>query len=140
MIWEEQALAGAPVETAFDPDTSTLEVGHQRLRVVSDNPVDVRAVGPDGSAYRLSKRGLTVSHYEAVCGGRHYTARRAGGRGLGKRREIRDASGRLVAVTRGLPNGDLEVELPAGEGFTLDVAFVSWALLLVDAPVRRTLY
>lgn len=140
MIWKEQALAGAPVKTAFDSDTSTLEVGHQRLRVVSDNPVDVRAVGPDGSTYRLSKRGLTVSHYEAACDGRHYTARRAGGRGLGKRRDIRDESGRLVAVTRGLPNGDLEVELPAGEGFTLDVAFVSWALLLVDAPVRRTLY
>lgn len=141
MIWKELSLIDAPVHTEYLAEQATLVVGREALRVVSDDATDVRAAAADGRSYRLVKRSATVSRYEAICGGTRYLARRTGGRLWEKRREITDESGRLVAVTRGLPNGDLELEVAGGdEEFTVDLAFISWALLLVDAPVRRTLY
>lgn len=141
MIWKGLSLIDAPVVTEYLADQATLVIGRETLRVVSDNATDVRAASADGRSYRLVKRSATVARYEAICDGARYLARRTGGRLWEKRREITDGSGRLVAVTRGLPNGDLELEVAGGaEEFTVDLAFISWALLLVDAPVRRTLY
>ncbi|WP_066524444.1 hypothetical protein [Corynebacterium bouchesdurhonense] len=141
MKWQGQVLRGAPVPTAYLPESRTLAVGAEELRVVSDDATDARAVTPDGQAFRLIKRSTTVARYEAVCGGRRYSARRTGGGFRSKRREITDERGRLVAATRGLPNGDLELEISGGSAnFTVDLAFISWGLLLVDAPVRRTLH
>lgn len=141
MKWQEQVLRGAPVPTAYLPESRTLAVGAEELRVVSDDATDARAVTPDGQAFRLVKRSATVARYEAVCDGRRYNAHRTGGGFRSKRREITDERGRLVAATRGLPNGDLELDITGGSAnFTVDLAFISWGLLLVDAPVRRTLH
>lgn len=134
-------LRGAPVPTAYLPESRTLSVGAHELRVVSGDATDARAVDPDGRAFRLVKRSATVARYEAVCDGRRYSARRTGGGFRSKRREIIDERGRLVAATRGLPTGDLELDITGGSAhFTVDLAFISWGLLLVDAPVRRTLH
>ncbi|MCP1386833.1 hypothetical protein M5J20_01285 [Corynebacterium sp. TA-R-1] len=138
MIWQGATLADASPATFFDEETGQLHVGTHVLRFVSDTPSDVRAVDADGTAYRLVKRSITVTRYEAICGGRSYQARRTGAGFLEKRRAITDETGALVASTIGLPNGDLVVA-PEGE-LTLDLAFISWALTYVDAPVRRTLY
>ena len=140
MIWKELSLIDAPVYTEYLAEQATLVVGREALRVVSDDATDVRAAAADGRSYRLVKRSATVSRYEAICGGTRYLARRTGGRLWEKRREITDARGRVVATTRGLPSGELEVAPAGGAEFTVDLAFISWALLLVDAPVRRTLW
>lgn len=147
MIWKDTVLVGAPVPTAFDPATGILAIGSEELRFVSDTATDVRAVAADGRSYRLVKRSMTTSRYEAICGsagddGRRYTARRTGGHLFERRRDITDVHGELVAETRGLPNGDLEL-IPAAEetaASLVDFAFISWGLTYVDAPTRRTLY
>ncbi|WP_115686077.1 hypothetical protein [Corynebacterium senegalense] len=131
MRWQGTSLLDAPTPAAFTD--GALEFGAQRLRFVSEDPADLRAVAPDGGAFRLRKAGLTVSRYVADCDGRTYRVNRTGG----KRREIIDASGAIAATTRGLLDGSLEIR-PAGE-LTLDLAFISWALTYVDAPARRTL-
>mgnify|MGYP006981828667 FL=1 len=140
MRWVGHELVGAPVTTAYLPATRTLTVGEEELRVVSDDATDARAVTADGRTFRLAKTGATVTRYAAECDGRRYHARRTGGGLRSKRREITDARGRVVATTRGLPSGELEVAPAGGAEFTVDLAFISWALLLVDAPVRRTLW
>lgn len=140
MRWVGHELVGAPVTTAYLPATRTLTVGEEELRVVSDDATDARAVTADGRTFRLAKTGATVTRYVAECDGRRYHARRTGGGLRSKRREITDARGRVVATTRGLPSGELEVAPAGGAEFTVDLAFISWALLLVDAPVRRTLW
>lgn len=138
MIWRGTSLVDATVNASFDEDTATLSIGGRTLRVVADNPADVRAVGPEGEAYRLHKRSLTVERYEAECAGRRYEARRTGRALFERRRAITDEAGALVATTIGFPSGDLAV-VPEGD-VTTDIVFMSWALTLVDAPTRRTLY
>lgn len=119
----------------------TILVGGEPLRVTSDNPADIRAVAADGRNYRLVKRGLTISHYEAQCDGRTYSARRAGGGLLRKRREITDAYGNLVGVTTARPSGEIELETRvASADERADLEFIARGLLLVDAPVNNTRY
>lgn len=132
MRWQGTSLIDAPTPASFTD--GVLEFGEHRLRFVSQDPVDVRAVDQDGRPYRLRKAGLTVSRYEAVCDTRVYTARRS----FGKRREIVRADGSVAATTQARADGALEVA-PAGE-LTLDLVFISWALTYVDASARRTLY
>lgn len=116
-------------------------VGGEALTVASDNPADIRAVAADGRTYRLRKRGLTVSHYEADCAGRVYSVRRAGGGLTRKRREILDASGTLVGVTTARPSGEIELESAAATATQqADLEFIARGLLLVDAPATNTRY
>ena len=103
-----------------------------------------------GGEYALRKAGLTVSRYVAICAGRRYTCNRTGfdflAGAITPKREIRDASGELIAVTRGFPSGELGVNVAeptlrsggVGEVQMVDLAFISWALTFVDAPARRT--
>lgn len=111
------------------------------LRFTSDNPADIRAVAPDGRTYRLRKRGVTVSNYEAECDGRTYSVRRAGGGLLRKRREITDVNGVLVGVTTARPSGEIELETRvARDEQRADLEFIARGLLLVDAPRNNTRY
>ncbi|MGV0389427.1 hypothetical protein [Corynebacterium sanguinis] len=140
MIWQGRSLVDGPT-TVAEATADAVVVGAVTLSVSSSSPADVRATAPDGSTFRVAKAGLTVSRYCAECAGRTYALNRTSG----KRREILDADGRVVARTRGLASGDLEVDLAgsaADEGpeVLLDVVFMSWALTFVDAPTRRTLY
>ncbi|MDN8577205.1 hypothetical protein RIU96_10760 [Corynebacterium sp. Z-1] len=140
MIWQGSSLLDGPT-TVAEATADAVVVGAVTLSVSSSSPADVRATAPDGSTFRVAKAGLTVSRYRAECAGRTYALNRTSG----KRREILDAEGRVIARTRGLPNGDLEVDWAAkaqerGAGAMLDVVFMSWALTFVDAPTRRTLY
>ncbi|MDY5785752.1 hypothetical protein [Corynebacterium sp.] len=134
MIWQGTSLIDAPFTAAFA--NGELVVGQTRLRLVSEDPTDVRAVAPDGAAYRLHKAGLTVARYLADCDGRAYSARRTGG----KRREITDAAGRVIARTRGRADGSLDITVSAvSEGVEpVDLAFITWGLTYVDTPTRRT--
>lgn len=143
MIWQGFSLIdGHRALATATPDSVT--AGHTVLRITSDNPVKFRAFDvASGDEYELRKAGITVSRYAADCAGRHYTLRRAG-----LRRDIRDASGELVAVVRGRASGDLEVDVAEptlrvggfGELELVDLAFMTWGLTLVDAPARRTRY
>ena len=152
MIWQGSSLLDdhRPIAEAT-PDALT--VGETVLRIVSDNPVKFSAVDvATGAEYLLRKSGFTVSRYVADCAGRRYTCNRSGFDLLSgtatPKREIRDTSGELIAVTRGFPTGDLGVDLAeptlrpdgVGEVQMVDLAFISWALTFVDAPARRTRY
>ncbi|SDR81600.1 hypothetical protein [Corynebacterium timonense] len=132
MRWQGTTLVDAP--TPASVTDGVLEFGRHRLRFVSEDPTDVRAVDPEGRAFRLRATGLTVARYEAQCDTRTYTARRTSG----KRREIARADGTIAATTHGRPDGSLDVT-PRGE-LTLDLVFISWALTYVDTPTRRMRY
>ena len=136
MIWQGSSLLDAPT-TASVAD-GELRMGAQKLRLTSEDPTDVRAFAPDGSAYRLRKAGFTVARYEATCDARAYTARRT----RGARRDITDSSGRVVAVTHGRADGSLEVH-PVGDPTPermRDLVFITWGLTYVDCPTRRTMH
>lgn len=155
MIWQGSSLLDDHRSIAeATPDTVTVFGGTANetvLRITSDNPVRFRAfdVGTGGE-YELRKAGLTVSRYVASCAGRRYTCNRTGfdflSGAITPKREIRDASGELIAVTRGFPSGELGVNVAeptlrsggVGEVQMVDLAFISWALTFVDAPARRT--
>lgn len=152
MIWQGSSLLDdqRPIARST-PDALT--VGETVLRIVSDNPVKFRAVDvATGAEYLMRKAGLTVSRYVADCAGRRYTCNRSGfdllSGAVTPKREVRDASGELIAVTRGFPNGELGVDLAEPtlhqDGFSevqlVNLAFISWALTFVDAPARRTRY
>lgn len=152
MIWRGSSLLDDHRPIAHStPDSLT--VGEAVLRIVSDNPVRFRAVDvATGAEYLLRKSGFTVSRYVGVCAGRRYTCNRSGfdlpSGAVTPKREIRDASGALIAVTRGFPTGDLGVDMAEptsrpdgfGDAQLVDLAFISWALTFVDAPARRTRY
>lgn len=152
MIWQGSSLLDDQRSIAHStPDALT--VGETVLRIVSDNPVKFRAVDvATGAEYLLRKSGFTVSRYVASCAGRRYTCNRTGfdflAGAITPKREIRDASGELIAVTRGFPSGELGVNVAeptlrsggVGEVQLVDLAFISWALTFVDAPARRTRY
>ncbi|WP_165164239.1 hypothetical protein [Corynebacterium qintianiae] len=137
MIWQGSSLIDGPSNVA-EATPNELQCGSSTLRLNTSSPADIRAVAPDGAAYRLHKAGLTVSRYRADCGGRAYALHRTSG----KRREILDADGRVIARTRGLASGGLEVDPVPGLApeVMLDLVFMSWALTFVDAPARRTVY
>ena len=152
MIWRGSSLIDDQRSIAQStPDAIT--VGETVLRVTSDNPAKFRAVDvATDEEYLLRKVGFTVSRYAGVCAGRRYTLNRSGFDLLSgaatPKREIRDASGELIAVTRGFPTGDLGVDMAeptlAAAGFDevqlVDLAFMTWALTFVDSPARRTRY
>lgn len=139
MIWQSTSLIDGPVNAHFDETSNTLVAGSEALQFTSTDPTDLRAVDADGRTYRLVKRSITVARYEAICAGRHYTARRAGGF-IDRRREIANEAGEPVAVAVGKLNGDLELQPTGAEVPFVDLLFISWALTYVDAPTRRTLY
>lgn len=119
----------------------TILVGGEALSVTSDNPADIRAVAADGRTYRLRKRGLTISRYDADCAGRVYSVRRAGGGLLRKRREVTDASGTLVGIITARLSGEIELESAATtETQQADLEFIARGLLLIDAPANNTRY
>ena len=152
MIWRGSTLYDDHRSIAQStPDTIT--VGETVLRVTSDNPVKFRAFDvATNEEYLLRKAGFTVSRYAADCAGRRYSLNRSGfdllSGAITPKREIRDASGELIAVTRGFPSGELGVNVAeptlrsggVGEVQMVDLAFMSWALTFVDAPARRTRY
>lgn len=139
MIWQSTSLIDGPVNAHFDETSNTLIAGSETLQFTSTDPTDLRAVDADGREYRLVKRSITVARYEAICAGRRYTARRAGGF-IDRRREIANEAGEPVAVAVGKLNGDLELQPTGAEVPFVDLLFISWALTYVDAPTRRTLY
>ncbi|WP_342318202.1 hypothetical protein [Corynebacterium mayonis] len=132
MRWQDTVLVGAPFDASFD--SGVLSVGCVQLRILSDSGEDVRAVTPEGAAFRLRKVSLTVNRYEASCDGREYEANRT----RGSRREIRNAEGSIVARTRAHLDGSLEVDLAGTPAPEVDVGFITWALTYVDTPGRRT--
>ena len=102
------------------------------LEVVSTKPTHIKAVDSDGREYSLRKRSITVTTYAALCDDRPYTARRTSSSPFTKRREITDASGRLVGVTEANMAG--EIELTTDTDLDLDLGFIAWALIHVDSP------
>ena len=128
MIWEGASLVDAS-GTHAEATPDTLTFGDASLRLTSP----AHAVAPGGAEFRLRRVGMTVLRYRADCDGRQYALNRVGG----KRREILDAHGRVVARTRGRADGSLEVD-PVAE-LDLDVVFMTWALTFVDTPTRRTM-
>lgn len=164
MIWQGASLIDDQRSIAEStPDTVTVFAGASPraatsdtatvLRITSDNPAKFRAFDiATSDEYLLRKAGFTVSRYAADCAGRRYTLNRSGfdllSGAITPKREIRDAAGELIAVTRGFPSGELGVDVAEptlrADGFDeiqlVDLAFMSWALTFVDAPARRTRY
>ena len=134
MIWQGALLYDDTTPLAEATPTA-ITVGERTLRITSDNPARFISLADDTrEQFTLRKAGLTVSRYVAECAGRHYTLRRRG-----RTREIRDGAGALVATTRGMASGDLQVDVLV-DAPLVDVVFMTWALTFIDTPARRTLY
>lgn len=134
MIWQGALLYDDTTPLA-EATPTTITVGERTLRITSDNPARFIALDDETrEQFTLRKAGLTVSRYAAECAGRRYTLRRRG-----RTREIRDGVEALVATTRGMASGDLQVGMLA-DAPLVDVVFMTWALTFVDTPARRTLY
>lgn len=119
---------------------SGLVIAGEELRVVSDDPADIRAVAADRREFQLVKRSLTVARYDAVCDQRTYTVRRTGRSVIHKRRSVVDASGQLVATTIAHPSGEIDVVPALAEAPELDLGFIVWGLSLIDAPMNHLRY
>ncbi|MDY6050752.1 MAG: hypothetical protein SPI77_09455 [Corynebacterium sp.] len=108
----------------LDPVKSFL---HLRL---TGSPAD------SGEVWSVAQKGLTVTKLVADCAGRNYTLNRP--RLTTMRREIRSVeAGSVVAVAKPAARGELQVFV-SDEVPTADLAFMTWALTLVDVPARRT--
>ena len=132
MIWQGSSLLDGPT-TVAEATADAVVCGAVTLKVCSTAPSNFLATAPDGSTYRVEKAGLTVSRYRAHCDGRSYALNRTSG----KRREILDAEGRVIARTRGLPNGDLEVgTLTAFQNYLIQIltAFMMATFMLMLWP------
>lgn len=152
MIWRGSSLLDDQRSIAQStPDSLT--AGETVLRIVSDNPAKFRAFDvATNEEYLLRKTGFTVSRYAAACAGRRYTLNRSGfdllSGAIAPKREVRDNAGELIAVTRGFPSGELDVDVAEptllaawfDEIQLVDLAFMTWALTFVDAPARRMRY
>ncbi|OHQ55966.1 hypothetical protein HMPREF2617_05065 [Corynebacterium sp. HMSC070H05] len=144
MIWQGATLLDdSRTRATATADTITVGGAHPSavLRITAGSARRFKAVDADtGGEFVLRKAGFTVARYTADCDGRRYTLNRSG-----LHREIRDAAGTLVAVTRGKASGDLHVEVKADVDAAAeadlpmeDLVFMTWALTFVDTPTRRT--
>lgn len=148
MIWQGTSLIDATsgqTLASATRDFITLELDGapaQKLRITSDNPslFQAESAGYTFRAgtgdYVLERSSFTTSLYVAHCAGRGYTLQRKSSGFVSARREINRADGTTVAVTRSLPNGDLEVITRCP--LDMDIVFMTWALTFVDTPTRRT--
>ncbi|WIM67073.1 hypothetical protein QP027_08035 [Corynebacterium breve] len=141
-VWEGNELFDAHTNPIALVRSDVLLVGEQRLLIeYSPGPQHfvVRATSVDGTLYRVSQKGFTVSQLEGECDGRHYALNR--NRWWSKQRNIVNDWGDIVATVNPLISGRVEVlDGPAIDDVpTLDLVFLTWALVLVDSPVRQTL-
>lgn len=164
MMWQGNSLISAAGTTIAEhtsdgggvlrlADGTTIDVHHSagslRWEVTGETVAADGAAGAEGAAgtdgaaraasrttsYSVRMQGFGVGTLIARCGSRVYRLRRDGV--LGAKRSIVDASGVVVAMTSPRARMDLSVEqkreLPLG-----DLAFMTWALTLVDTPARTT--
>lgn len=96
----------------------------------------LRGGAETGERFTVRVQGVGVGTLEARCGSRRYTLERE--TMLGKKRVIIDAEGIVVAETAPKGQADLAVEVRRVVP-DVDLAFMVWALTLIDAPARRTM-
>ena len=117
--------------------TGVLVVGESENITISHTAGAVRwqVTGDRGEeAFSIRTHGFGVGTLTARCGQRRYRLERAGL--LSKKRHISDAEGAVIAETAPRGLGDLAVSMNVAP--TADIAFMSWALTLIDTPVRQT--
>lgn len=141
-VWEGNELYDSHKSLIAQVRSDVLIMGQRRLLIeYSPGPqfFTVRATSDDGKLYRMVQQGFTVSHLQAHCDGRTYTLDRTNW--WSKQREIVNSANHTVATVRPLISGKVEVmDGPAiDESPSLDLIFMTWGLVLVDSPVRRTM-
>ncbi|HZK31341.1 MAG TPA: hypothetical protein VFC72_00305 [Corynebacterium sp.] len=142
-VWDGPELRdGAGESLALVRADVIVTGGQQRLLVeYSPGPLHfrVRATTSEGHVYRVTQPGMTVSRLLGDCDGRKYRLTRTSF--FRKERALETAAGKITAYVRPLLTGDVEVrDGPDAEAMPfLDAVFLTWACVLVDSPVRRTM-
>ncbi|WP_018296041.1 hypothetical protein [Corynebacterium lubricantis] len=141
-VWDGNELFDSYGRSIAQVRSDVLIVGGRRLLIeYSPGPqhFTVRATSDNGKLYRMVQVGFTISHLEATCDGRKYLLDRT--QWWSKQREITDTRNNVVATVRPLISGKVEVlDGPAvDDAPPIDLVFMTWGLVLVDSPVRRTL-
>ncbi|WP_257160507.1 hypothetical protein [Corynebacterium cystitidis] len=141
-VWRGNELFDANSVLIAHVRSDVLIMGRKRLLVeYTPGPrhFTVRATADDGTLYTITQQGFTVGQLAGRCDDRPYSLNRV--RWWSKEREILDAAGAVVARAQPLISGMVEViDEPAIDDVpTLDLVFLTWGLVLVDSPVRRTL-
>ena len=141
-VWNGAELRDGTGQTLAIVRADVIVTSGQRLLVEhSSGPMyfRVRATTDDGHVYRVTQPGMTVSRLLGDCAGRRYRLNRTSM--FRKERAVETADGKVAAYVRPLLTGDVEVrDGPHSQVLPLlDAVFLTWACVLVDSPVRRTL-
>ncbi|STC68557.1 hypothetical protein [Corynebacterium pilosum] len=141
-VWRGNELLDSNSVHIAHVRSDVLIMGRKRLLIESTpgpRHFTVRATADDGTLYTITQQSFTVSQLAARCDDRPYSLNRVNW--WSKEREILNAAGHVAARVKPLISGKVEVvDGPAiDEVPTLDLVFLTWGLVLVDSPVRRTL-
>lgn len=122
-------IAALTADRTLTVDGTVIEVSHTagalRWEVTGES---------GGESFRIRMRGLNTGSLSARCGSRRYRAQREGA--FSTSRTVVDEEGIMVARTQ--PKGtQLRVELIDAAPLP-DLAFITWALTLMDTPGRAT--
>lgn len=135
-VWEGATLtadgtviAALTADNTLTVDGTAIEVSHTagalRWEVTGESGDEI---------FRIRMRGLNTGSLSARCGSRRYRAQREST--FSTSRTVVDDDGVVVARTQ--PKGtQLRVELIDGAPLP-DLAFITWALTLMDTPGRAT--
>lgn len=139
-------VSGAPLATYSAPDTALDLTG----TTTGTTPIvvahtagamrwEVSGTTAMGETWTVRTHGFGVRMLTARCGGRTYRLERTGR--MSKKRTVTNAAGAVIAETapRGLHNLAVTPTAAAFAAPLADIAFMSWALTLIDTPARQTL-
>lgn len=136
-VWESATLladgaviAAVTADNTLTVDGTVIEVSHTAGALrweVTGKTAD--------ETFRIRMRGLNTGTLSARCGSRRYRAQREGA--FSTSRTVVDDAGVVVARTAPRKCTELHVELIDAAPLP-DLAFITWALTLMDTPGRAT--
>ncbi|WP_087117722.1 hypothetical protein [Corynebacterium urinipleomorphum] len=136
-VWEDATLTADGAEIAaltadndLTVDGTAIEVSH------TAGALRWQVAGETGEeSFRIRMRGLNTGSLTARCGSRRYRVQRDST--FSTSRTVVDEEGVVVARTQPSRGTDLRVQLFDGAPLP-DLAFITWALTLMDTPGRAT--
>lgn len=131
LLADGTAIAAVTADNELTVDGQVISISHTAgaLRW------EVTGESATGETFRIRMRGLGSGTLIARCGSRRYRAQRDST--FSTTRTIFDAEGVAVAHTAPRRGTELHVELDDGTPVP-DLAFLTWALTLMDTPGRTT--
>lgn len=134
--------AGVSLATFSLPDSALKIAGGPPITVEHTAGAmrwEVTGTTAEGETWTVRTHGFGVRVLTARCGSRSYRLERSGR--MSKKRTVTNAAAAVIAETspRGLQDLAVTPTAAASAVPLADIAFMSWALTLIDTPARRTM-